>query len=99
MVSLGLGQGRVRRAPLGLSIERSLARALGVTEPPAYRPPMPEMSAPELAVYLRRIRLTHSVADLQALTREIERVFPTDEATPRLMAMIGLKAAQLTKSN
>ena len=32
---------------------------------------MPEMSAAELAVYLRRIRLTHTVADLQALAQEV----------------------------
>ena len=48
---------------------------------PRYVDRMPEMSGPEMEVYLRRIRLPHSVSDLLALAREVERAFPTDEAT------------------
>ena len=59
----------------------------------------PEMSAATLAVYLRRIRLTRSVAALSALAAEITREFPTDEATPRLLAVIALKVKRLAGAN
>ncbi|MDA1081987.1 MAG: hypothetical protein O2973_09990 [Gemmatimonadetes bacterium] len=50
------------------------------------------MSATQLGLYLRRIRLTRSIPALYALSDEIERELPTDEAMPRLLAMIAVKA-------
>ena len=70
--------------------------------PTRYAPVMPthpEMSAPTLAVYLRRIRLTRRVPALQALAHEIETRFPADEATPRLLSVIAGKATQIAASN
>lgn len=58
----------------------------------------PEMSAPTLALYLRRIRLTRSVPVLHAMAVEIERRFPNDEATPRLIGVIAIKAARLVEA-
>jgi len=58
-------------------------------------PTHPEMSAPILGRYLRRIRLTRSASALRALAAEIERRFPDDEATPRLLGLIAVKAARL----
>lgn len=55
----------------------------------------PEMSAPMLALYLRRIRLTRSVPGLYALADEIDREFPDDEATPRLLAAIAVSVERL----
>lgn len=49
----------------------------------------PAMSAPTLALYLRRIRLTRAVTARNALADEIESVsIPTDEATPLLLASL-----------
>ena len=47
----------------------------------------PAASAPTLALYIRRIRLTRSVPALNALADEINREFPTDEATRRLLEL------------
>jgi len=52
-----------------------------------------------LVRYLRRIRLTRSVPALHALADEIEREYPTDEATPRLLCVIAVKAARLAGKN
>lgn len=62
-------------------------------------PTYPEMSAQMLAVYLRRIRLTRRVPALQALAREIALRFPDDEATPRLLGVIAVKANRIAGSN
>lgn len=59
----------------------------------------PEMCAQTLAAYLRRVRLTRSVPALHALANEIERQFPCDEATPRLLAVIGVRAKRLAGAN
>lgn len=53
------------------------------------------MSAPMLAVFLRRIRLTRRVPALQALAHEIALRFPDDEATPQLLGVIVLSAMRL----
>ncbi|MDA1196210.1 MAG: hypothetical protein O2894_13655 [Planctomycetota bacterium] len=58
-----------------------------------------EMSATQLGLYLRRIRLTRSVPALHALADEIERKFLTDEATPRLLAVIEVKTARMAGKN
>ncbi len=50
--------------------------------PTPYAPGMPthsEMSAPPLADYRRRIRLTRSVPALHALAHEIQERFPREE--------------------
>ena len=62
-------------------------------------PPSPEMSAPTLGRYLGRIQLTHAVSALHALAREIERRFPEDEATARLLGVIALKLERLALAN
>ena len=59
----------------------------------------PEMTALELAGYLRRISLTESIPELQALAREIERRFEDDEATPRLRKLIAVKVEGLARTN
>ena len=59
----------------------------------------PEMSAATLAVYLRRIRLTRSVAALSALAAEINREHPTDDATPRPFGVIGVRVKRLAGAN
>ena len=58
-----------------------------------------EMSAPMLARYVRRIRLTRRVPALSALARETERRFPDDEATPRLLGVIATKTTRIAVSN
>ena len=58
-----------------------------------------DSSAAQLALYLRRIRLTRSVLTLKALADEIEQQYPTDEATPRLLDVIAVKVARLATSN
>ena len=58
-----------------------------------------EMSATELAAYLRRIRHTRSVPMLHALADELRRDYPTDEATPRLFGVIVAKANRLAGAN
>ena len=60
---------------------------------------LPEMSAPTLASFLRRIQRTHAVPALQAIAEEISRQFPTDEATPRLLGMIARKVKRLAGAN
>ena len=45
------------------------------------------MTAIELGLYLRRIRFTRSAPVLHAIAAEVERQFPSDEATPRVVAM------------
>ena len=58
-----------------------------------------EMSAPTLALYLRRIGLARSVPALAALAHEIERRYRGDEATPRLLAVIALRVKRLAGAN
>ncbi len=53
------------------------------------------MTAHELAVYLRRIRLARSIDTLREIAAECERLHGCDEATPRLMAMCRAKANRL----
>jgi len=45
----------------------------------------PELSAAQLARYLRRSGLKRSAPAVHALGAEINRKFPADEATPRLL--------------
>ncbi len=46
-----------------------------------------KMTAATLALYLRRIQLTRAVPALNSLSAKINREFPTDEATPRLLEL------------
>jgi hypothetical protein len=52
-----------------------------------------------LARYLRRIRITRSVPALHARASEIERDYPTDEATPRLLALAVLRVKPIAGEN
>ena len=72
-----------------------------VGPPAAYCPAVTREtpSATMLAMYLRRIGITRSVSALNALADEIERAYPNDEATPRLLGVIAVKAAQLAGAN
>ncbi len=54
----------------------------------------PAMSATKLGLFLRRIRATRSVPALHSLADEIEREFPSDEATPRLLAVIAVRVTR-----
>ena len=70
--------------------------------PARYGPGMPtqsEMSAPMLGLYLRSICLTHALPALNAIAEEIGRRFPADEATPRLLSVIAIKATRLAEAN
>lgn len=57
------------------------------------------MTALDLALYLRRIRLTHGIPQLRAITAELEAREPDDEATLPLLKMIGLKVVRIERSN
>ena len=57
------------------------------------------MTNVQMARYLRRISLTKTAPGLQALSREIERRFPLDEATPRLVKVIAIKVKRLVQMN
>lgn len=48
----------------------------------------PEMSAPTLALYLRRIQDTRSVAALNTLADEIERAYPPTKPRPGSLASL-----------
>ena len=70
--------------------------------PTPYAPGMPtdpEMSAPTLGIFLRRIRLTRSIPALHDLADEIELRFPEDEATSRLRGVIASKAKRPAEAN
>ena len=57
------------------------------------------MTNVQMAGYLRRISLTKTIPVLQALSREIERRFSLDEATPRLMKVIAIRVERLVRMN
>lgn len=57
------------------------------------------MTGPMLGTYLRRIRFARSVPALIALANEIATMFPADEATPRLLGVIQVKAKRLASVN
>ena len=59
----------------------------------------PEMTNVATAGYIRRILLAKSIAEFRALSREIERRFPLDEATPRLVKVIAIKVKRLVQMN
>jgi len=58
-----------------------------------------EMSALFLAHNQGHIQDMHTVSALYALSRFIEDAYPTDEATPRLTAVIATKVARLVGAN
>lgn len=57
------------------------------------------MTALDLALYLRRIRLTHGIPRLRAIAHELEAHERDDEATLPLLRMIGLKVVRLERTN
>ena len=59
----------------------------------------PEMSGPTAGHLIGHIRNTNAVRAFHALSRFIEDAFPTDEATPRLVDVIGMKAARTVVAN
>jgi len=59
----------------------------------------PEMAAPTMGHLLGHIQDTHAVPALHTLSRFIEDAYPTDEATPRLAAVIATKVARLVEAN
>jgi len=59
----------------------------------------PEMSGPTMGHLLGHIQDTNTVRALHALSRFIEDAFPTDEATPRLTAVIAAQLARLVGMN
>lgn len=60
---------------------------------------MPEMTAQQLAYYLARIRDATNPPELQDIAEDARREHPTDEATPRIVAMGAAKVERLARLN
>ena len=57
------------------------------------------MTAQQLAYYLARIRDATSPPELRDIAEDAQREHPTDEATPRIVAMVEAKIGRLTTGN
>jgi len=60
---------------------------------------MPEMTATELAYYLVRIQQAQTPPELQDIAEDAQKEHPTDEATPRIVAMVRVKIERLVRGN
>lgn len=57
------------------------------------------MTAHQLAQFLARIRNARTAVALQEIADEAQQEFPTDEATPRIVAMVAVKHARILRLN
>lgn len=60
---------------------------------------MPEMTFQQLAYYLARIQDAMTPPELHDNAEEAQREHPTDEATPRIVAMVAAKVGRLAREN
>jgi hypothetical protein len=57
------------------------------------------MTARQLAYYLARIQDARTPPELQDIAEDAQREHPTDEATPRIVAMVEIKRERLVRGN
>jgi len=60
---------------------------------------MPEMTSQELVYYVARIQDAQTPPELHDIAEDAQKEHPTDEATPRIVAMVRVKIERLVRGN